>query len=217
MLVILWLDYEGLRAMLNVIAAGICVVAYLLGSIPFGYLVVKFAHGRDIRAAVSGNIGAANVTRTIGKGWGVLTLVLDAAKGFLAVWLASRYAGVTLMMAAATLAILGHMFPVWLKFKGGKGVATGVGAFLLISWQAVAGAFAVWVVMIVGFGYVSLASMAAAAALPPLIYVLYAPGYAPPIEVTLGAVAAAVLIIWKHRANIGRLVAGNEPKLKVGK
>ena len=194
---------------------GICVMAYLLGSIPFGYLVVKIGQGRDIRASGSGNIGAANVTRTVGAAAGVLTLILDAAKGFLAVWIAARY-GMVFMVAAALGAILGHMFPVWLKFRGGKGVATGVGAFLLISWHAILGAFVVWVLVIIGFRYVSMASMTAAAALPPLIYLLYAPPHAPPDAVTFGAVAAAVLIIWKHRPNIARLIAGTEPKLKLG-
>jgi glycerol-3-phosphate acyltransferase PlsY len=195
---------------------GVCVMAYLLGSIPFGYLVVRIGQGRDIRAAGSGNIGAANVTRTVGKGWGVLTLLLDAGKGFLAVWLAATFDNVTWMVLAALAAILGHMFTPWLKFRGGKGVATGVGAFLLISWHAVLGAFVVWVLVMIGFRYVSLASMTAAAALPPLIYLLYAPPHAPPDAVTFGAVAAAVLIIWKHRPNIARLIAGTEPKLKLG-
>jgi len=195
---------------------GICVFAYLLGSIPFGYLIVKFGQGRDIRNAGSGNIGAANVARNVGVGAGVLTLLLDAAKGYLAVWVASRY-GMDFMIAAALAAIVGHMFPIWLKFRGGKGVATGVGAFLQISLKAVAGAFAVWALVMLGFRYVSLASMVAAAALPPLLYVLYAPGHAPPLEVTLGAVAAASLIIWKHRDNIGRLIAGTESKFQLGR
>jgi glycerol-3-phosphate acyltransferase PlsY len=151
----------------------------------------------------------------VGKSAGIVTLLLDAAKGYLAVWLASRY-GIRFMVAAALCAILGHMFPVWLKFKGGKGVATGVGAFLPICWPAVAGTFGVWVLAMLAFQYVSLASMAAAAALPPLIYVLYAPPHAPPLSVSLGAVTAAILIIWKHRANIGRIIAGTEPKLKLG-
>lgn len=193
-------------------------VAYLLGSIPFGYLIVKLREGRDIRAAGSGNIGAANVTRTVGLGAGIATLVLDALKGYVAVWLMALITEdkIRWMMAAALAAILGHLFPVFLKFKGGRGVATGVGAFLLISWHAVLGAFVVWVLVIAGFRYVSLASMTAAAALPPLIYALYAPPHAPPLPVTLGAVVAAVLIIWKHRANIERLIAGTEPKLKLG-
>lgn len=192
--------------------------AYLLGAIPFGYLIVKVREGRDVRAAGSGNIGAANVTRTAGRRAGIATLLLDAAKGALAVWIAERLAqgSIRWMVAAAMLAILGHVFPVFLGFKGGRGVATGVGAFALICWPAVAGTLAVWVLMMLGPGYVSLASMAGAVALPPLIYLLYAPGHAPPLAVTLGAVAAAALIIWKHRPNIQRLIAGTEPRWKRG-
>lgn len=198
------------------------LAAYLLGSIPFGYLIVKLREGRDIRAAGSGNIGAANVTRTAGKAAGILTLLLDAAKGYVAVWLAAwltgRDAGV--MIAAALAAIVGHMFTVFLKFKGGKGVATGVGAFLPISWMAVLGALGVWIVTVVAFRYVSLGSMLASLSLPILIYFLYdvPPGGAQsvsPMTVVLGAVAAAVLIVAKHHENIGRLVAGREPKLKL--
>jgi glycerol-3-phosphate acyltransferase PlsY len=208
----------GVLAVALPVAVIFLPAAYLLGSIPFGYLIVKLVEGRDIRAAGSGNIGAANVTRTVGKGAGVVTLLLDAGKGYAAVWLVGRWTDDHLasMVAAGLMAIVGHMFPVWLKFKGGKGVATGVGAFLPICWPAVGGALGVWVLMILGFQYVSLASMAAAAALPPLIYALYAPPHAPPLSVSLGAVAAAILIIWKHRANIGRMVAGTEPKFKFG-
>lgn len=197
----------------------IAVIAYLLGAIPFGYLIVKLREGRDIRTVGSGNIGAANVTRTVGAGAGVVTLLLDAAKGYFAVWLAGRLtdACIFCMMVAAVSVILGHLFTVFLKFKGGRGVATGVGAFLPICWQAVLGALAVWALVLFGFRYVSLASMTAAAALPPLIYVLYAPGHAPPLELSLGAVIAAVLIIWRHRPNIERLIAGTEPKLKLRK
>ena len=212
----LLLDYEWTQPMSVLLLVAVCVGAYLLGSIPFGYLIVKVLEGRDIRSAGSGNIGAANVTRTVGKGAGVLTLLLDAAKGFLAVWLAARY-GMHFLVAAALFAILGHMFPVWLKFKGGRGVATGVGVFLPICWQAVVGAFVVWVLVIFAFRYVSLASMTAAAALPPLMYALYAPPHAPPLELSIVAVIAAGLIIWRHRPNIGRLIEGTEPKLKLKK
>jgi glycerol-3-phosphate acyltransferase PlsY len=200
-------------------AWSIPVIAYLLGSIPFGYLIVKMLEGRDIRAAGSGNIGAANVTRTVGKGAGVLTLLLDAAKGYFAVWLAGWMTeeSIRWMVVAAVMAMVGHLFTVFLKFKGGRGVATGVGAFLPICWTAVLGALVVWVLVIFAFRYVSLASMTAAAALPPLIYALYAPPHAPPMELSVGAVIAAVLIIWRHRPNIGRLIEGTEPKLKLKK
>lgn len=194
------------------------VMGYLFGSIPFGYLLVKLTQGRDIRATGSGNIGAANVTRTAGKGLGVLTLLLDAAKGFVPVWLVSAEVGDETMgfiTAAGLAAILGHFFPVWLKFKGGKGVATGVGVFLPICWQAVAGALVVFVVTVAATRYVSLGSLLASASLPILIYLFYAPGYAPPLVVTIGGVIAAAGIVLKHYENIGRLVAGTEPKLKL--
>jgi glycerol-3-phosphate acyltransferase PlsY len=192
-------------------------VAYLLGSIPFGYLIVKLAEGRDVRAAGSGNIGATNVGRVAGKLAGVVTLLLDAGKGYAAVWLVGRWTDQHLpsMVTAGVVAILGHMFPVWLKFKGGKGVATGVGVFLPISWQAVVAAVVVWLVVVAAWRYVSLGSMVASASLPLLLYFLYAPGHAPPTVVTLSAVAAAMLIVLKHHANIARLAAGTEPRVKL--
>lgn len=197
----------------------VAAIAYLLGSIPFGYLIVKMSEGRDIRAAGSGNIGAANVSRVMGRGAGVVTLLLDAGKGFLAVWLAARISedSINCISIAAVMAVAGHVFPVWLKFKGGKGVATGVGAFLGICWPAVAGAVVVWVLTVAIWRYVSLGSCVASAMLPILVYVLYAPGYAPPVVVSLATALTAVLIIWKHRANFGRIAAGTEPKLSLKK
>ncbi len=191
------------------------IVAYVLGSIPFGYLIVRVTQRRDVRAAGSGNIGAANVTRTAGVGAGVLTLALDAGKGYLAVWLASRWAGGNIhwMMAAALAAVLGHLFPVWLRFRGGRGVATGLGVMVLICGQAALAALLVWVLVVVFWRYVSLGSIAAAAAMPLLMYALYAPRHAPPLTVSLGTVAISVLIILKHRPNIARLVAGTESRL----
>lgn len=196
------------------------LVGYMLGSIPFGYLIVKWGLGRDIRQTGSGNIGAANVTRTFGKGAGILTLILDGAKGYAAVWIATKIASTPseepgFMMVAGLFAILGHFSPVWLKFKGGKGVATGVGVFLPICWQAVVGALVVWVATVAATRYVSLGSMLASAALPVLIYFFYAPGSVPPTVITLGATLAAAGIILKHHENIGRLVAGTESKLKL--
>ena len=118
------------------------LLGYLLGSIPFGYLLVRARSGGDVRAMGSGNIGAANVARTAGFSIGVATLVLDAAKGFFAVWLAGHFSdgNIRFMMYAGLAAILGHVFPVWLKFSGGKGVATALGVFLMISWGGVAAA-----------------------------------------------------------------------------
>jgi glycerol-3-phosphate acyltransferase PlsY len=147
---------------------------------------------------------------------GAVTLLLDASKGFLAVWLAGRY-GSTLMVVAAVAVVLGHMFPVWLKFKGGKGVATGVGAFTLICWQAVAAAFVVWIAVVAIWRYVSLGSILASASLPLLTYRLYAPPGEPPLAVSIGTTLIAALIIVKHKDNIRRLVAGNEHRLKLGR
>lgn len=195
--------------------AWIPLAAYLLGSIPFGLLIAKLRGRGDIRQAGSGNIGAANVTRVVGVGAGVWTLLLDAGKGLLAVWLASRFSeeNTTWMAIAGVAAILGHLFPVWLRFRGGRGVATGAGVFLLICPQAVAAAMVLWILVVAFWRYVSLGSMAAAAALPLFTYLLWAPGHAPPLAVSTSVLLAAVLIIWKHRPNIERLLAGTETKL----
>jgi glycerol-3-phosphate acyltransferase PlsY len=189
--------------------------AYLLGSIPFGLLIVKAQAGRDIRGMGSGNIGAANVARTAGTLAGVLTLLLDAAKGYLAVEITARWSGGHLrsMMAAAVAAVLGHMFPVWLKFKGGKGVATGMGVFLPICAPAVGLAAALWLIVVAFWRYSSLGSIVAAAALPIFVYLLYAPGHAPPTYVTSHTVVISLLVLAKHLENIKRLVAGTEPRL----
>jgi glycerol-3-phosphate acyltransferase PlsY len=194
------------------------VIAYLLGSIPFGLLIVKAQGGPDIREIGSGNIGAANVTREAGKFAGILTLLLDAGKGYLAVWLAAHYTSgnIRWMMAAAVCAVVGHMFPVWLGFKGGKGVATGLGVFLPICWQAVAAGIVLWLLVVIFWRYSSLGSISAAVALPLFVYLLYAPGHAPPEFVTFGTVVISVLVLVKHRPNIARLVAGEEPHLNFG-
>ena len=193
-------------------------LAYLLGSIPFGLLVVKALGGPDIRAIGSGNIGAANVTRNAGKFAGILTLILDAGKGYAAVWLAAyiTQGNIRWMMIAAVCAVIGHMFPVWLGFKGGKGVATGLGVFLPICWQAVAAAIVLWLAVVIFWRYSSLGSISAAVALPLFVYLLYAPGHAPPEFFTLGTVVISLLVLIKHRPNIARLVAGEEPRLNLG-
>ncbi|HTA51896.1 MAG TPA: glycerol-3-phosphate 1-O-acyltransferase PlsY [Candidatus Acidoferrum sp.] len=191
-------------------------IAYLLGSVPFGLLVVKATGGGDIRAAGSGNIGAANVARNAGAVAGVLTLLLDAGKGYLAVWLVSRETGGNnrWMIAAAAAAVVGHVFPVWLRFKGGKGVATGLGVMLPICWQAVAAAVAIWLLVVAFWRYSSLGSIFAAGAMPVLVYLFYERGHAPPTSVSLGTILIAALIIAKHRQNIGRLAAGTESRLR---
>jgi acyl phosphate:glycerol-3-phosphate acyltransferase len=189
-------------------------VAYLVGSIPFGYLIVKLAGGGDIRFRGSGNIGATNVAREAGALPGVATLLLDGGKGYFAVWLAARVTenNPRWMILAALLTIVGHSFPVWLRFHGGRGVATGAGVFLPICWQAVVGALIVWLLVLAFWRYVSLASISAAASLPLLIYLLYAPGHAPPQPISAGASFAMLLIIARHRSNIIRLLRGTEPQ-----
>jgi len=193
-------------------------VAYLLGAIPFGYLVVKALGGADIRAQGSGNIGAANVARNAGKLAGILTLLLDAGKGYMAVWIVARGTGgdARWMIAAAVAAVIGHVFPLWLGFNGGKGVATCFGVILAICPQAVAAAAALWVLVVLFWRYSSLGSIAAVAALPGLVYLFYAPRHAPPTYVSLGVILISLLVLAKHRGNIQRLIAGEETPLKLG-
>ncbi|HEU4595397.1 MAG TPA: glycerol-3-phosphate 1-O-acyltransferase PlsY [Pyrinomonadaceae bacterium] len=201
------------------------LLAYLLGSIPFGYLIVRVRGGGDVRESGSGGTGATNVTRRAGKWAGVLTLVLDALKGLLAVvvarWMVGGEAGVNWWVVAAALAaVAGHVFPVWLGFRGGKGVATGLGVFLGLAPLAVLCAVPVFVAVVWATRYVSLGSMTAAAVLPLCVWLLgaraggdaaAAASHAPLLT---AALAGAALIILKHRANIGRLVRGEESKLK---
>jgi glycerol-3-phosphate acyltransferase PlsY len=193
------------------------LIAYLLGSIPFGVLIAKALGGPDVRSSGSGNIGAANVARTSGPVAGVLTLLCDAGKGYLAVWIAAHWAHGSMsalwMIAAAVASVVGHIFPVWLRFKGGKGVATMFGAFIPISWFAVSAAALVWVLVVVFWRYSSLGSMASAAALPILIYLFYAPRHAPPEYVTYGTIFVSLLVLLKHSDNVRRLVAGTENRL----
>ncbi len=188
--------------------------AYLLGSIPFGLLLAKLHGGADVRKAGSGNIGATNVARVAGPVAGMLTLILDAAKGAAAVllagWLSNESA--TWMMIAAIAALVGHCFPVWLKFKGGKGVATAAGVFLVLCAPAFLGAVILFALVVVYWRYVSLGSISAAAAMPLLIYFFWAPHHAPPLVITFGTLAAALLIVYKHIGNLQRLVEGTEPK-----
>jgi acyl phosphate:glycerol-3-phosphate acyltransferase len=194
------------------------VVAYVLGSIPFGLLIVKAFGGPDIRAIGSGNIGAANVARNSGKFAGILTLLLDAGKGYAAVRLAEYFThgNIRWMMIAAICAVIGHMFPIWLGFKGGKGVATGLGVFLPICWQAVAAAVVLWLAVVIFWRYSSLGSISAAVVLPLFVYLLYAPGRAPSEDLTIGTVVISLFVLIKHRPNIARLIAGEEPRLNFG-
>lgn len=195
------------------------VVAYLLGSIPFGVLFTRLFGGGDVRKVGSGNIGATNVARAAGPVAAILTLLFDFAKGAVPVWLAGRLSSesATWMMIAALVALLGHCFPIWLKFRGGKGVATAAGAFLVLCPAALLGSVMLFLIVLFFWRYVSLASISAAATMPLLIYLLWAPHHAPPLIVTFGALAAAVIIIYKHDANIQRLVQGEEPKFSLAK
>ena len=193
--------------------------SYLLGSIPFGLLLAKLFGAGDVRRVGSGNIGATNVARAAGILPGVLTLLLDAAKGAFPVWTASRVTqeSAAWMMLAGVAAFLGHCFPLWLKFKGGKGVATAAGVFLMLSPAALLGAAILFLLVAAYWRYISLASISAAAAMPLLIYFLWAPRHAPPHVITFGTLAIAVVIAFKHDGNIQRLVEGTEPRFSLRK
>lgn len=193
--------------------------AYLLGAIPFGLILAKLVGGRDVREEGSGNIGATNVARVAGPAAGMLTLILDAGKGAAAVLLAGRLSNESAawMMIAALAALVGHCFPVWLKFKGGKGVATAAGVFLVLCPSAFLGAVILFVLIVLYWRYVSLGSISAAAAMPLLIYFLWAPHHAPPLVITFGTLAAALLIVYQHNGNLQRLVEGTEPKFSLSK
>jgi len=193
--------------------------AYLLGSIPFGLLLAKLFGGGDVRKAGSGNIGATNVVRVAGPLAGILTLIFDTAKGAAAVWLAARVTNdsANWMMISALAVLLGHCFPAWLKFKGGKGVATALGVFLALSPLAAVSALLLFILCVFYWRFISLGSVAAAAAMPLLIYFLWAPGHAPPIVIDLGTLAIAGLVIYKHGGNLQRLVDGTEPRFSFGK
>jgi acyl phosphate:glycerol-3-phosphate acyltransferase len=196
-------------------------LAYLLGSIPFGYLIVRLRAGADVRDTGSGGTGATNVTRKAGKGAGVLTLILDAAKGAAAVIFASRILETNqafdwYVAMAAIVALLGHCFPVWLGFRGGKGVATGVGIFLILSPLAVAGAGLIFLLTVWRTRYVSLGSMMAAAALPVLIAIqdTFFRSVVEMRPLLFVGLAGGALIIFMHRANISRLLHGTESKFR---
>jgi glycerol-3-phosphate acyltransferase PlsY len=185
---------------------------YLLGSIPFGYLLVRIFKGEDVRASGSGNIGATNVARK-SPALGVATLVLDAAKGLAAVLVARvLFSGPhqpLIMTTAAFFAVLGHLFPVWLKFRGGKGVATTLGAFILLTPKSILCLLVLFFLIAVAFRYVSLGSVAVAAAFPLLAWALHE--YSDPRQLIFITLVSA-LVIWKHRQNIGRIAAGTESK-----
>ena len=194
----------------------ILIIAYLIGSIPFGYLIVRTKEGGDIRQTGSGGTGATNVSRRAGKAAGILTLLLDAAKGAAAVLIAQNVSGSDWVKAAAAIAVIvGHIFPVWLGFRGGKGVATGVGVFLVLAPVALLCAGVVFVSIVFFTRYVSLGSIMAAALIPLLVWLqnvfIHPAGDLRPL--LAAAVVGALLIIFAHRGNIQRLASGTESQI----
>ena len=196
----------------------IVIVAYLLGSIPFGFLVVRALQGDDIRQTGSGGTGATNVSRRAGKWAGVLTLILDGAKGAAAVLLAGLFAkGPTdwLLMAAAVTVLLGHIFPIWLGFRGGKGVATAIGVFLALAPLAVLIAGVVFLAIVLSTRYVSLGSIAGALVVALVIALEHFAQHQPIFDsILFAAIGCAALIVFAHRQNISRLIQGTENKFK---
>jgi acyl phosphate:glycerol-3-phosphate acyltransferase len=186
-------------------------LAYLLGSIPFGYLLVRIFRKQDIRATGSGNIGATNVARSGAKGLGIATLLLDLGKAFAAVKIAQYIApgNYDLAVAAAVAAILGHIFPVWLGFRGGKGVASALGVFLALTWPSALAILGVFLVVFLITRYVSLASIIAAAVFP--LFGFYFVPFKTPIVIA-GFLFIPLLIIIKHHENIRRLLSGTESR-----
>jgi glycerol-3-phosphate acyltransferase PlsY len=208
----------------------VAVAAYLLGSIPFGYLLVRVFRGEDVRLSGSGNIGATNVARSGAKGLGIATLVLDALKGLAAVFLGlilakQQFPGIQfcgnpfielsmrLMSVAALFAVLGHVFPVWLKFKGGKGVATALGVFVLLFPKAILVSLAIFVLVVVVTRYVSLGSILGAIAFPIAAYFFE---YTQKIPLVLTS-AIPLIIVIKHHHNIRRLLQGTESRFGANK
>jgi len=186
----------------------VIILAYLIGSIPFALILAR-RWGADLRRTGSGNLGAANVMRASGVTAGVLVAALDIAKGAASVWLAvSVSKGAAVPAAAGLAAIVGHIYPVWLRFRGGKGVATACGVFTVLSPLAVPPALAMFAAAVWLTKYISLGSVVASIALPPLAYALGSP--APTV---LAAVAAAIIIVFRHRSNVGRLRTGTERRL----
>lgn len=199
------------------------ILAYLLGSIPFGFLIVKIASGADIRETGSGGTGATNVTRKAGKGAGIITLIFDALKGVAAVTVARLLTGEDgtswAVAGAGVLAVVGHCFPIWLKFKAGKGVATGLGVFLAIVPWAVMAAVIVFVVVVWRTRFISLGSILAAVFVPLWVWLIHL--WLEPISHFVPIIAAlcasSAIIVAKHHENIQRLMAGTENKFGAAK
>ena len=190
------------------------LIAYLLGAIPFGYLLVRWKTGSDVRSAGSGNIGATNVLRTTGRAAGVATLLLDMAKGYLAVWIAGALThDDPFWISAAALAVMaGHAYPVFLKFKGGKAVASFVGAFACLAPLALLADLVVFVVMVYWTRHISMGSIVGAATFPLAVWLIMQP----PLPVEIASLVGAAFIIYKHSSNIQRLRAGTESVFTFG-
>jgi glycerol-3-phosphate acyltransferase PlsY len=191
------------------------IVAYLLGGIPFGFLLVKLARGTDVRESGSGNIGATNVLRTTGRAAGVATLVLDIAKGFAAVWLAAELTGdAPEWTSLAALAVMaGHAYPLFLKFRGGKAVATFVGAFAYLTPVPLAAVLLLFAIAVVVTGYISAASILAAITFPFGVWIILHP----PVQVTAAAFIAGAFILYRHKSNWVRLRTGKENVFRWGR
>jgi glycerol-3-phosphate acyltransferase PlsY len=185
------------------------LIAYLLGSISVGLLLARLRGGVNLRKSGSGNIGATNVARTLGKGAGILTLLGDGAKGLIAVLLAQAYGSSLFTTAAVALvAVLGHMFPLYHRFRGGRGVATALGVLLPTLPLPLVGGVVIWIAVVALWHYVSAGSMLAAIAVPIFAVLL---SYPPPLVLT--ATVIALLVLYKHRDNMQRLLQGSESKL----
>ena len=196
-------EFASLWTYFAVAAAG-----YLLGSIPFGLIVTRLAGLGDIRAIGSGNIGATNVLRTGNKGLAALTLLLDGLKGTAAILIGSHWGQDAAILAGAG-AFIGHLFPVWLKFKGGKGVATMLGIFFGLNWPLGLFAIAVWLIFAFAFRYSSLSALIAAAASPVFAWFFINQ------QIAAFCLFLAVLVWWRHAANIKRLLKGEESKIRL--
>jgi glycerol-3-phosphate acyltransferase PlsY len=191
------------------------LVAILVGGIPFGLIIVRLKSGQDVRKSGSGNIGATNVLRTSGKAAGLITLLLDAAKGLFAVWLADTltHGDIFWMSATALAALLGHAFSPYLKFKGGKSVATFLGAFGYLTPIPVLIVTLIFILVVAMTRYLSLGSITGAALFPFACFIILHPEW----PVLVAALGAALLILWRHSGNIERIRAGNERILRFGK
>jgi len=188
------------------------VIAYLSGAIPFGYLLVKWKTGADVRAKGSGNIGATNVMRTSGRLAGILTLALDIAKGYFAVWMAGRLSqgDATVMSAAAVTVMAGHAYPIFLRFQGGKAVASFVGAFLCLTPAAIAVEVVVFVVVVAWTRHISLGSIIGAATFPLAVWIVAKA----PWPALAASLIASAFIVYRHSSNIARLRDGTENVFK---